>query len=138
MKRWALIENNVCVNVVEQADIPQIGGTWLEVTGTSVGPSYTYTNESWTAPAPVAENSFITQYAYWSRWPVAKRQAFKTAAKTTIAFEDFIDMVQLGKWVDLDLPALIAAHEQIVAASALTQNESDAILNAAVTEGERI
>ncbi len=71
----------------------------------------------------------ITSYAYWARWPTANRQAFKQAAKTTIEFEDFIDMVNGAQYVDLDLQSLHDAHAQIVAATMLTQVESDLILD---------
>jgi len=78
---------------------------------------------------PVQVVRHITSYAYWNRWPIAKRQAFKQAAKTTIAFEDFIDMVNGAQYVDLDLQSLSDAHVQIVGAAMLAQAESDAILN---------
>jgi hypothetical protein len=74
----------------------------------------------------------ITSYAYWNRWPIAKRQAFKQAAKTTIAFEDFIDMVNGAQYVDLDLQALKDAHVQIVSATMLTQAESNVILSTVI------
>lgn len=47
--RWALIENNECVNIVEQETMPTIGGTWID--GSNIGPGYKLVGDVWTPPS---------------------------------------------------------------------------------------
>ena len=68
MKRWALMSGAECANVVEQADMPTIGGEWLDVTGLAVGRGHRLVGGQWQAPAPVV-NTRLTKRAFWSRFP---------------------------------------------------------------------
>jgi hypothetical protein len=51
MKRWALVVNDVAVQIVEQAEMPGLPGTWQEVTGLFVGPGFTWDGTNWNPPA---------------------------------------------------------------------------------------
>lgn len=51
MKRWALIQAGVVANVVEQPIAPQIGGTWVDCTGLSVGPGWRWDGAAFAHPA---------------------------------------------------------------------------------------
>lgn len=50
MKRWALVFNNVCFQVVEQPTQPTITGKWVEVTGVFMGPGWQWDGTNWLAP----------------------------------------------------------------------------------------
>jgi hypothetical protein len=48
------MHGNVVANVVEQEDMPEIGGEWVDVTGEFVGPGFTHSGGAW-LPPPVEE-----------------------------------------------------------------------------------
>lgn len=78
----------------------------------------------------------MSKLAYWARWPEAKRQAFKQAAKSNIEFEDFLDMIGESKYIDPRWPKLLDAHARIVLAGGLTAEESAAILSTNIQPDE--
>ncbi len=49
--RWALIANNVCLNVVEQDTMPTIDGTWINADAIYIGPGFKLVGEVWTPPS---------------------------------------------------------------------------------------
>ena len=49
--RYALIENNKVVTVVEQDALPTTPGTWIEVTDNSIASNWNYDGTNFTAPA---------------------------------------------------------------------------------------
>lgn len=53
MKRWALLQGNLCVNVVEQEDdlpAPDVLGEWKDVTDIFMGPGYLWDGAEWKEP----------------------------------------------------------------------------------------
>lgn len=54
MKRWAQINANVVVMVVEQDTQPQVNGVWVECPY-EVGPGWTYDGTDFSPPPPPVE-----------------------------------------------------------------------------------
>lgn len=52
MRRWALIQGEICANVVEQNERPQISGDWVECTGLAVGPGSRLVGGEWLPAQP--------------------------------------------------------------------------------------
>lgn len=139
MKRWALIEGDVVANVVEQDDEPQIGGTWVDITDTHVGPGYTYDGQDFTPPAPPPEVRIITKVAMLTkRLTTAEFVGILTASKTDPAIEAWKYVFDAATQVDLDSQNTRDGMALLVAKGLLTQARADAILNAPVEQGERL
>lgn len=51
MNRYALMENNIVKNIVDQESMPTLFGSWVDITGLSVGPGFRYDNGTWTPPS---------------------------------------------------------------------------------------
>lgn len=52
MKRWAKLNGSTCTNVVEQVDMPTVGGEWVDVSGLPVGPGMRYEDGVWSSAYP--------------------------------------------------------------------------------------
>lgn len=53
MKRWALVVNNTCSNVVEQEDQPTIQGEWVDVSSIFMGPGWQWDGIQWNPPSEI-------------------------------------------------------------------------------------
>ena len=138
MKRWALIENDRVVTVVEQDDQPQIQGKWVDVTGQHVGPGYTYDGQDFTAPVPPPEVRIITKVAMLTRrLKTSEFVGILTAAKTDPAIEAWKYVFDAATTIDLDSQNTRDGMALLVAKGLLTQARADAILTDPVQPEER-
>lgn len=61
MKRWALMQGATCANLVEQESAPQIGGSWVDVTGLAVGPGSRLVGGEWLAALPATSQTITSR-----------------------------------------------------------------------------
>lgn len=135
MKRWALIEGNVVVNVVEQADEPSIGGTWVDVTGLHVGPGYIYDGTNF--DPPLAPTPVITKIAMITRFTDAEFVGILAAAKTDVEVEGWYARFSAASTINLDDQRTQNGLAMLVTKNLLTQARETAILTDPVQPSER-
>lgn len=135
MNRWALIEGTVVANVVEQEDTPQIGGTWVNITGRHVGPGDTYVNGVFTPVPPPPP--IITKIAMLTRLTDAEYVGILTAAKTDVEVEGWLGRFNAATTINLDDSRTVAGMSMLVSKNLLTQARATAILTDPVQDAER-
>lgn len=79
MKRWALMNDGACVNVVEQDAMPSIGGDWVDVTGLHVGAGMRYENGEWLPAKPSVPASVTMRQARLALLAAGKLSAVESA-----------------------------------------------------------
>ena len=118
MTRWALIDGATVATVVEQGDMPTIGGTWVECTGQPVGPGDLYAEGVFTRPAPVVVRH-VSVGAFKDRLGMdAHAIAVSTHPACVAAREALVGR----KWVDLDRPDVAALMDLLIATTQPTAN----------------
>jgi hypothetical protein len=137
MNRYALIINNIVDIVVEQDSTPTLPGTWVDVTGTNVGPSYTYDGNTFTPPVEKPEPRVITKVAFRFRLTDAEYVGILSAAKTDIEVAAWVETFNMSTTIDLDNQRTIDGVQNQVGKNLLTHARADEILNAPVQPGER-
>jgi hypothetical protein len=102
MNRFALVAGGSVVNIVESPGKPSVdlGGEWL-ICGNSVGPGDLYDGTSFSKPELVVDWR-VTKLAFLNRFSQPERLAIRTAAKASVAIEDYMAMVTEAKWIDLN------------------------------------
>lgn len=135
MNRWALIEDGIVTNVIEQEDEPQIGGAWVDVTGLHVGPGCGYHNGEFSDPMP--EPRIITKVATLSRFTDAEFVGIVTAAKTDVEVEAWKIKFDAASTITLDDPRTQAGVALLVSKGLLTEERGTAILTDPVLPSER-
>lgn len=139
MKRWALIEGTTVANVVEQEDQPQIGGTWVDITGLHVGPGYLYKNGTFlpsSEPPPLP--NIITKIAMLTkRLTIEEFSGILIASKTDPQIEAWKYIFDTTTVVDLDSQNTKNGIALLVSKGLLTQQRAEEILNLPVQPEER-
>ena len=79
MSRFALVFDNVCLNVVEQETTPSIPGVWVDVTNLVVGPGHRLVNGVWTSPSAAVPSSVTMRQARLALYSVGKLDDVETA-----------------------------------------------------------
>ena len=146
MNRWALVENGLVQNIVEQDTMPTIGGTWINVTGMFVGPGFTYNGVDFFAPVVVV-NRFITKYAFRNRFtqvekedlelaaahnPADTQAAKRQAARIRLWMED----IRSADYIDLNSTKIINGVNAMETAGVVGTGRANEILNNPITEEE--
>lgn len=135
MNRWALIDGNTVANVVEQDSQPQIGGTWVDITGQHVGPGYTYDGSTFSPPPPPP--NIITKIAMLTRFTDAEYVGILAASKTDIEVEAWKVKFDAASTISLDDSRTQSGVAMLVSKNLLTQARADAILTDPVQPDER-
>jgi hypothetical protein len=140
--RWALIENNVVANVVEQDTQPQIPGLWVECG--NAGPSMEYIDGVFIFPtppvAPVLPN--LTEWlidvgSFFDRFGASKIPAL---ASQDITVRAIIQDCQTRRWIDLQRADVGQAIDVMIAAGIIGMDAAlkDAILLTPVEPNENL
>jgi hypothetical protein len=140
--RWALIENNVVANVVEQDTQPQIEGLWVECG--NAGPRMEYIDGVFIFPtppvAPVLPN--LTEWlidvgSFFDRFGSSKIPAL---ASQDITVRAIIQDCQTRRWIDLQRADVGQAIDVMIAAgiSGMDAALKDAILLTPVDPSENL
>jgi len=79
VSRFALVFDNVCLNVVEQETTPSIPGVWVDVTNLVVGPGHRLVNGVWTSPSAAVPASVTMRQARLALHSVGKLDDVETA-----------------------------------------------------------
>jgi hypothetical protein len=98
---------------------------------------YSYANGIFTAPAPVVEPKRITVRAFKARMTAAERIAIRTAAASSVAIYDYLDMLDSSKFVDLDSAETIGGLQALEVATLLSPGAAALILTAPIQEDEK-
>lgn len=137
MNRYALVICGIVANVVESAAVPTVnlGGEWA-LCGNSVGPGDLYDGNAFSKPATVVDWR-ITKLAFLNRFTQAERLAIRTAAKASVAIEDYMAMVTEAKWIDLNRADTRAGVIALEDATLIAPGRALVILDAPVQSHEQ-
>jgi len=138
--RYLIIENNSVTNVAI-ADSP-LFPNWIAEEGLDPGPSigWTYADGVFTPPPEPElppEVYQITQFAFKSRLTDVERKAIRAAAKTNEDIEDFMDLLNSAKYIDLQDPTTRAGITFLETAGLLASGRSVVILDSPILQNER-
>jgi hypothetical protein len=138
MKRWALIENETVVNVVEQETEPQLFGSWVETPTYHVTPGWGYVNAVFVDPnPPLPLPNIITKVAFRFRMTDPEYVGILSAAKTDVEVAAWVETFNMVSQIDLDNQRTKDGVTNLVSKNLLTQARADEILTAPVQPGER-
>jgi len=142
VKRWALIINGEVANVTIQNTQPDVGGNWVDITGTSVGPGHRDQGDGTYAAVVVAPARHITRLAFDARFTDAEAAALDDASvgasATAKALRRATKQLDRAEYVDLDRADTRALVNQLVGpAISLSAQRKAEILDAAVQAHER-
>lgn len=137
MNRFALVIGGVVATIVESQAIPTVdmGGEW-ELCDGAVNPGDLFNGATFTKPAPF-QDWRITRLAFLNRFTQPERLAIRTAAKSSVAIEDYMAMVTEAKWIDLSRADTRAGVQAMETATLLSAGRALEILDAAVQPEER-
>lgn len=93
--------------------------------------------KAWVEANQPAPARIITPYALKARMTSAERIGIRTVAKSSAAVEDFQDMLDSARIIDLDDPALAGGLAALEAAGLLAAGRAAEILTAPVQDKER-
>lgn len=78
-------------------------------------------------PEPEPEPRRISRIGFLQRIPTEKRIAIRTAAKTDVLIEDFLDLLGATDIIELDHEATVAGLAYLVSENLLTADDVEAI-----------
>jgi len=138
MTTWALINAAGVAAFLTDSDTEPAwpDHTAVDVTGVFMGPGWALTGGEWTAPTAVVDRT-ITPYALKARMTAAERIGIRTVAKSSAEVEDFQDMLDSARIIDLDDPALAGGLAALEAAGLLAAGRAAEVLAAPVQDKER-
>jgi|GEM_PF-5519338 len=140
MNRYALIIGNVVVNIVEQDDMPNLPGRWVDVTGLHVGPGYMFDGSTFVQPIEALPRH-ITQLAFLSRFTDAEAVAIDLASIGATAaaamVRRYLSKVTAAKFIDLDRDDTRAGVLALETAGLLANGRALEILDGHIAEMER-
>lgn len=141
MKRWALVENELVSNVVEQDNQPEIEGVWIEIPDGKAGPGWKYIDGKFINPnpplPPMPLPNVISKVAFRFRMTDAEYVGVLNAAKTDVEVEAWVETFNMVSRINLDDQRTKDGVAKLVSKNLLTQARADEILTAPVQPGER-
>lgn len=93
--------------------------------------------QDWGAALTPVAARHITKLAFWSRFTAPERVAILTAAKASVAVEDYIAMVKVANFIDLDRADTRAGVQALETATLLAPGRALVILDAAIEPHEK-
>jgi len=152
MKIFALIENDIVVNVIDVG--PEGWPEGIDITDIAPRPGigWQYDEDAgFTAPAspaPIPQNRIITNYAFDMRFTLDERVAIEMAGMDdpaatlderaqAAALRVFQERAKKAQFTDLDNPVVITSVQQMEAGGLLAPSRAAEILDAPVLDEER-
>lgn len=86
---------------------------------------------------PGSRPPFITVYAFKNRFSAAERIAIRTAAATTPAVADFLDLCDSRPYIDLSDPVTVADVQALETATLIAAGRTAVITSQTIAAGER-
>lgn len=140
MNRYALINGNVVANIVEQDDMPNLPGWWVDVTGLHIGPGYMYDGSAFVQSIEALPRH-ITQLAFLSRFTDTEAVAIDLASIGATAaaamVRRYLSKVTAAKFIDLDRDDTRAGVLALETAGLLANGRALEILDGHIAEMER-
>lgn len=140
--KYLIIENNTVVNAV-LSDTP-LFPNWVSTEGLDPSPSIGWTYESgvFTPPVvlevPIIPGVYqITQFAFKSRLTDIERKAIRAASKVNEDIEDFMDLLNSAKYIDLKDATTRAGIFFLETAGLLNVGRALEILDTPINQNER-
>lgn len=130
--RYALVQNGIVENVVDAAEPP---ADWVECN--DAGPGWGYNGSKFTPPAQVVAARNITVSAFKSRLTAAERKAIRVLAKSNADIEDYTDMLDSARQVDLDNARTRGGLQALESLGVLAAGRALIILDADIQLEER-
>lgn len=141
MKRWALVENELVANVVEQDDQPEIKGVWIKIPDGIAGPGWKYIDGEFVNPnpplPPLPLPNVISKVAFRFRMTDAEYVGILTAAKTDIEVAAWVETFNMVSRINLDDQRTKDGVAKLVNKGLLTEARANEILTNPVQPGER-
>ena len=130
MARWAWIRGGAVATVVEQDTQPTVLGPWIDVTGQSVGPGWTYNGSVFAAPTVTVS---LSPKSFWRRFTTAERELMQDKLATGTQgvknkLNAFRDYVATGGNVELADDYIIASVSALETAGVLAAGRAAVIL----------
>ena len=130
MARWAWIRGGAVATVVEQDTQPTVLGPWIDVTGQSVGPGWTYNGSVFAAPTVTVS---LSPKNFWRRFTTAERELMQDKLATGTQgvknkLNAFRDYVATGGNVELADDYIIASVSALETAGVLAAGRAAVIL----------
>lgn len=85
----------------------------------------------------IAPPRHITAYAFKARFTAAERIAIRTAAASSAAVADWLDLADTARYIDLDMAATRTGVQALETAGLLSSGRALEILDAVVLDSER-
>lgn len=140
MKRWALINVNKIVNVVEQGNKPEVEGEWVDCTSHVVGPGDIYENGVFSQHEEPKVYR-ITVLAFLSRFTDAEAIAIDLASiGSTVqaaTLRRYMQKVTSATYIDLEREDTIAGVNALETMGILTAGRASVILRKNILDSER-
>ena len=109
--RYALIQNGIVANVVEQDEPPEIDGQWVACG--DAGPGWTFDGDAFTAAEVVNPTEWLIDVGpFFDRFGASK-MAILTSANTTV--QALVKDLQIRKWIDLQRADVAAGIDALIA-----------------------
>lgn len=135
--RWALIQNGVVANVVEQDSAPTIEGTWVQTV--LAGPGWTYDGDF--HPPVDSRPRHVTRLAFLNRFTDAEAIAIDLASigatVQAASMRRYMQKVNNSAYIDLDRADTRSGVQALEAGGVLAAGRAATILDAEVQESER-
>lgn len=129
--------DRVCTSVADLKSKPP-GDRFVEIGSLDLSFIGRHHDGSSWGPAPTdTQSRHITRLAFLQRFTQAERIAIRTAAKSSVAVEDYVAMVEAAQWIDLDRADTRFGVQAMEAASLLSVGRSTEILDAPIVQSER-
>lgn len=117
--RYALIKNGITVNIIEASQ------QFVDALVTA-GKIDSYTTDDVTFdPNPKRR---LTRLEFFQRFTPSEQAAVRTAAKSNVGLENYLAMMELATYIDLDRPDTIAGVQQLEAATLIGPGRAAEIL----------
>jgi len=156
MKQFALIENDIVVNIIDTG--PEGWDNGIDITDVEPRPGigwqydddagFTAPESPESEPEPVPQNRIITNYAFDMRFTLEERVAIEMAGMDdptatmeqramAAALRVSQERAKKAQFTDLDNPVVIASVQQMEAGELLAQGRAAEILDTPVLDEER-
>lgn len=137
MNRYALVIGGTIATIVESPGAPTVdmGGAWISC-GYAQSPGDLYNGSAFSKPT-VVEDLRVTKLAFLNRFTQPERLTIRTAAKSSVAIEDYMAMVTEAKWIDLSRADTRAGVQAMETATLLAAGRALEILDAPIQPEEK-
>jgi len=130
MALYGLIENGICVNIVESDTAPDTGETWVEATG-GAGIGWQWDGTTWSEPAPppTVYRKLLTGLEWVETFTADEWHSLKSFSQQDTTpgrrLDQLLDAIKLTNSIDISSPKMQQFYAYLVNQGWITQARAD-------------